>query len=194
MSKPCKCGSTEHESVTSRGLAGMTTITSCPVEVAEAHQAMQEPTTMEVRVIEVPITHSFLHIDRQIDIHQKGFSNITQFRLDKVQVEEMISALDSNHHVLNMRADKRFTWKELSKSIVSDPHNSFWSEHYDVFENNKQLDNLLNRGEYQPYAKTPHIWREIHLTDVERHAVQMIMLINDMKDTYTMMLTEGEEE
>ena len=194
MSKPCKCGSTEHESVTSRGLAGMTTITSCPVEVAEAHQAMQEPTTMEARVIEVPITHSFLHINRQIDIHQYGWSRTTQKDLDKVQVKEMISALDSNHHVLNMRADKRFTWKELSKSIISDPNNSYWSEHYDVFENNKQLDNLLNRGEYQPYAKTPHIWREIDLTDVERHAVQMIMLVNDMKDTYTMMITEGEEE
>ncbi len=88
MSKPCKCGSTEHESVTSRGLAGMTTITSCPVEVAEAHQAMQEPTTMEVRVIEVPpITHSFLHTKRQIDIHQYGWSRITQKDLDMMLTE-----------------------------------------------------------------------------------------------------------
>ena len=194
MSKPCKCGSTEHESVTSRGLAGMTTITSCPVEVAEAHQAMQEPTTMEVQVIEVPITHSFLHINRQIDIHQYGWSRTTQKDLDKVQLEEMISALNSNDHVINMKADKRFSREELNKSVISDPNSTLWSEYYDVLENNKQLGNLLNRGEYQPYSNSPYIWRKVDLTDTDKHTIQMCMLINDMKDTYTMMLTEGEEE
>ena len=31
---PCKCGSTEHESETMRGLSGMTVISYCPVEAA----------------------------------------------------------------------------------------------------------------------------------------------------------------
>ncbi len=49
MTEPCKCGSTEHEAVTSRGLAGMTTVTSCPVEIEEAHERMRnaKPTQPE---------------------------------------------------------------------------------------------------------------------------------------------------
>lgn len=42
MSRPCKCGSTEHESVMSRGLSGMTVITSCPLEIEAAHKAMED--------------------------------------------------------------------------------------------------------------------------------------------------------
>ena len=38
----CKCGSTEHESVMSRGLAGMTVITSCPLEIEAAHKAFMK--------------------------------------------------------------------------------------------------------------------------------------------------------
>jgi|9_EtaG_2_1085328.scaffolds.fasta_scaffold07974_2 hypothetical protein len=220
-SKPCKCGSTEHESVVSRGLAGMTTITSCPVEVAEAHRAMQEPVRMYSRVGLDGVKHyhdeegwekryladrdkaeaeylemdyTDLHIHYHLDMNQKGFSRITQHHLDKAKLKQMISMLNSYAHVNNMRDDKRFSREEVHKYVISDPRNSLWNEHYDIFENNKQLDMLLRTGRYQPYTKSPYIWRTIHLSDVERHAVQMIMLVNDMKDTYTMMITEGEEE
>tara|TARA_R100001510_G_C7620538_1_gene181527 strand:+ start:503 stop:649 length:147 start_codon:yes stop_codon:yes gene_type:complete len=42
MTKPCKCGSTEHESVMSRGLAGMTVVTSCPLEIKAMHEAFMK--------------------------------------------------------------------------------------------------------------------------------------------------------
>ena len=45
-SKQCRCGSTEHEAVTSRGLAGMTTITMCPLELEAAREAMEKPVRM----------------------------------------------------------------------------------------------------------------------------------------------------
>ena len=39
---PCKkCGSVECEPVMSRGLSGMTTITSCPLEIEAAHKAIR---------------------------------------------------------------------------------------------------------------------------------------------------------
>lgn len=221
MSKKCKCGSTEHEAVTSRGLAGMTTITSCPLEIEEAHQAMEEPVRMYSQVgvngvkhyhdeegweerLQVDIDkaeadylemdYTDLHIHYHLDMNQKGFSRITQHHLDKAKLKQMISTLNSYAHVNNMKDDKRFSIEALKKSVISDPNNTLQKEYYDVFENNKELDMLLSTGHYHPYSKSPHIWRTVHLRDVERHAVQMIMLLNDMKDTYTMMITqEGED-
>lgn len=194
MSEQCKCGSTEHEAVTSKGLAGMTTVTSCPLEIEKAHEKMRNAKPTQPRTIKAPTSHAFLHIEKQLDEAQYGKSSITQKMLDMQQLKEMIDALDSNNFVHFLRNDKRFSRETSYKCIVSDPNNTLWNEHYDIFEDNKQLDMLLRTGQYQPYSKSPYIWRTVHLSDVERHTVQMIMLLNDMKDTYTMMITEGEEE
>lgn len=194
MSKPCKCGSTEHEAITSKGLAGMTTVTSCPLEIEKAHEKMRSAKPTQPRTIQAPTSHAFLHIEKQLDEARYGKSSITQEMLDIQQLKEMIDALDSNNFVHFLRHDKRFSRESSYECIISDPNNTLWNEYYDVFEDNKQLDMLLRTGQYQPYSKSPYIWRTIHLSDVERHAVQMIMLCNDMKDTYTMMITEGEEE
>ena len=222
MSEPCKCGSTEHEAVTSKGLAGMTTITSCPLEIEAMRKAMEKPVRMysavglngvkhyhdeegweeryqaDVEEAEARFfndsSYSTLQIHRQLDINQKGFSDITQHDLDKAQLRDMIDAIDSNKFVKYLKDDERFSIEAMKKYVISDPNNTLEKEYYDVFENNKELDMLLTTGHYHPYSKSPHIWRTVHLSDVNRHAVQMIMLSNDMKDTYTMMITEGEEE
>jgi hypothetical protein len=194
MTEPCKCGSTEHEAITSKGLAGMTTITSCPLEIEEAHERMRNAKPTQPRTIKAPTSHAFLHIDKQLDEARYGKSSITQDMLDMQQLKEMIDALDSNNFVHLLRHDKRFSIEAMKKHVISDPNNTLEKEYYDVFENNKELDMLLTTGHYHPYSKSPHIWRTVHLSDVERHTVEMIMLLNDMKDTYTMMITEGEEE
>ena len=221
-SKQCRCGSTEHEAVTSRGLAGMTTITMCPLEIEAAREAMEKPVRMysavgvngvkhyhdeegweeryqadidkaEARFFEQE-SYSTMHLHYQLDMNQKGFSNITQHHLDKAQLRDMIDAIDSNKFVKYLKDDERFDKVFIHKAVISDPNNTLRDEHYDIFSDNKQLDMLLRTGQYQPYSKSPYIWRTVHLSDVDRHAVQMIMLCNDMKDTYTMMITEGEEE
>ena len=194
MSKQCKCGSTEHEAVTSKGLAGMTTVTSCPLEIEKAHEKMRNAKPTQPRTIKAPTSHAFLHIEKQLDEARYGKSSITQEMLDIQQLKEMIDALDSNNFVHFLRDDKRFDRVFIHKDVISDPDDKLWDDHRDIFSDNKQLDLLLTIGQYQPYSKSPYIWRTVQLSDVERHAVQMIMLLNDMKDTYTMMTTEGEEE
>jgi len=89
MTEPCKCGSTEHEAVTSRGLAGMTTVTSCPVEIEEAHERMRNAKPTQPRIIQAPTSHAFLLIDKQLDEARYGKSSITQEMLDIQQLKEM---------------------------------------------------------------------------------------------------------
>ena len=115
--EPCKCGSTEHEAVTSRGLSGMTTVTSCPLEVEAVHKAMQQPVRMysavgvngvkhyhdeegweeryqadidkaEARFFD-ETSYTMLHLHYQLDMSQKGFSDITLQHLETARLRDI---------------------------------------------------------------------------------------------------------
>tara|TARA_B100000963_G_C22337866_1_gene541587 strand:- start:35 stop:403 length:369 start_codon:yes stop_codon:yes gene_type:complete len=117
MTEPCKCGSTEHEAVTSKGLGGMTTITSCPLEIAKVHEAIKKPVRMYSRISSSGVKHyhdeegwqeryqadvdkaearffdessyTILHLHYQLDMSQKGFSNITPQHLEAAKLRDI---------------------------------------------------------------------------------------------------------
>jgi hypothetical protein len=67
----------------------MTTVTSCPVEIEEAHERMRNAKPTQPRIIQAPTSHAFLLIDKQLDEARYGKSSITQEMLDIQQLKEM---------------------------------------------------------------------------------------------------------